>query len=376
MSKRGNGDGAYYKRPDGRWEAKITLPGGQRKSVYGRTRSEARTRATQLLDRAGQGLDVRSRDQTLAAFLERWLVDVASRRIRPTTRESYERVIRVRILPALGKTKLTAVTPLQLQALYTRLQDGGLAPASVVRTHAILHGALGQAVRWNLIPRNPADAVSPPSIPRREMSALTRDQVLTLIASSSNPAMQALYAVAATAGLRRGELLALRWSDVDLTRGNITVQRTAHRIRGEGIVYGEPKTNAARRSIRIGAFAVRLLRRHRAVQNQQRLSAGPAWVPANLIFAGPFGAPIEAARISRNFQRDLDTAGLPRVRFHDLRHTAATLLIEQGVPVKAVQATLGHSTIATTMDVYAHLTPAMQDSVAEAMDRLFATPQS
>lgn len=373
MSKRGNGDGSYYRRPDGRWEVKLSLPGGVRKSVYGRTRADAKAKAAELMRRSDQGLDVLSREQTLADFMERWLVDVAARRVRPSTRESYERVIRVRILPSLGKTKLSAVTPLQLQALYSRLLDKGLAPASVVRTHAILHGAFRQAVRWNILPRNPADAVSPPSIPRQEMRALTRDEVMTLIDSAPDPVMKTLYAVAATAGLRRGELLGLKWPDVDFARGMLVVQRTAHRIRGEGIVYGEPKTNAARRSIRIGGFVVELLRRHRAAQLEQRLRAGPAWQDTGVIFTSLHGPPLEAARVSRIFQRDLLNAALPRVRFHDLRHTAATLLIEQGVPIKAVQSTLGHSTIATTMDVYAHLTPAMQDSVAEAIDRLFGS---
>jgi len=371
MAKRGNGDGTYYKRPDGRWEAKLTLPNGARKSVYGRTRADAKAKAAELMRRSDQGLDVLSREQTLAEFLERWLADVAARRVRPSTRESYERVIRVRILPALGKTKLSAVTPLQLQALYSRLLDKGLAPASVVRTHAILHGAFRQAVRWNILPRNPADAASPPSIPRQEMRALTRDQVMSLIDTAPDPVMKTLYAVAATAGLRRGELLGLKWPDVDFARGTMVVQRTAHRIRGEGIVYGEPKTNAARRSIRLGSFVLELLRKHRASQLEHRLKAGPAWQETGVIFTSLYGTPLEAARVSRIFQRDLANAGLPRVRFHDLRHTAATLLIEQGVPIKAVQSTLGHSTIATTMDVYAHLTPAMQESVAEAIDRLF-----
>ena len=169
MTKRAHGDGSYYKRADGRWEARLTLPGGRRKSVYGRTRQEARSRAAQLLDRASQGLDVLSHDQSLADYLHRWLADVAAATVRPSTLDSYERVIRVRILPALGRVRLTAVTPQQLQALYNELLKSGLSPASVVRTHAVLHGAFAQAVRWNLLPRNPCDATRPPSIPRQEM---------------------------------------------------------------------------------------------------------------------------------------------------------------------------------------------------------------
>ncbi len=372
MAKRGNGDGTYYKRPDGRWEAKLTLPNGARKSVYGRTRQEAKARADELLKRADQGLDVLTREQSLAEYLQRWLIDVAAAAVRPSTFESYERIIRVRVVPALGRTKLTAVTPQHLQALYNALLKNGLSPASVVRTHAVLHGAFGQAVRWNLLPRNPCDATRPPSIPRHEMRYLDRDQVRQLLEATPDLTMRTLYAVAATAGMRRGEILALRWRDIDWARGLIVVQRTAHRIRGAGIVYGEPKTNAARRAIKLGTMTLDLLRAQRTAQLEQRLHAGPAWQDHDLIFTSLVGTPVEAARVSRLFARDLENAGLPRVRFHDLRHTAATLLIEQGVHLKAVQSTLGHSTIATTMDVYAHLTPSMQDAVGEAMDRLFA----
>ena len=239
------------------------------------------------------------------------------------------------------------------------------------RTHAVLHSAFKQAMRWDLILRNPADLVRPPTVPRQEMKALTGAEVSKLLEAATDPTLCTLYVVAATAGLRRGELLGLRWTDIDFERAIITVQRTAQRIRGEGIVYGEPKTNAGRRSVRIGALAIQHLRNQRTHQLEQRLRAGPAWIDLGLVFNSAVGTAIEEARVTRTFQQDLERAELPRVRLHDLRHTAATLLISQGVSMKAVQATLGHSTIATTMDVYAHVTPSMQDSVSEAMDRLF-----
>jgi integrase len=277
------------------------------------------------------------------------------------------------VLPALGKTKLRAVTPQQLQALYNQLLAKPLSPTSVVRTHAVLHSAFDQALRWNLIPRNPCDATRPPRINRQEMQALSRQQAAVLIERASTPLTRALYAVAATAGLRRGEMVALRWSDVDFDRRQLTVRRTAHRVRGRGIVMGEPKTKAGRRTVRLSSVALSALRAHRASQLEERLKAGPAWTDMNLVFTSSVGTTMEEARITRLFKRDLLAAGLPNVRLHDLRHTAATLLIEEGVSMKAVQAAMGHSTIAITMDVYAHVTPAMQDSVADAMDRIFGT---
>lgn len=372
--KRPNGDGSFHKRPDGRWQGRITLPSGARRSFYGPTRAAVIEKVREAQRNAEMGLASLTREQTFAMFLDHWLIDVAKPAVRPTTYESYEQIIRNRIKPDLGKTKLSAVTPQQIQALYTRLSKT-LKPASIVRTHAIIHAALKQAVLWNLIARNAADAVRPPSIPRPELQYLNREQVQKLVADAPDDTAAALYAVAATCGLRRGELLGLRWSDLDFEKGQLTVQRTAHRIKGEGFVFGEPKTRAGRRTIRAGAFALNALRKQRARQLEQRLYAGPAWEDTGLIFTSGLGTPLEPARVTRRFQETLKRAGLPSVRFHDLRHTAATLLIEQGVAIKAVQATLGHSTIATTMDVYSHVTPAMQDSVAEAMDRLFAEPR-
>ena len=371
--KRGNGDGSFFQRPDGRWEARLTLTAGVRKSVYGKTRAEVKAKAAELLQHVQAGLDVLTPDQTLEQYLERWLVDVAQHAVRPTTYDSYERVIRVRVLPDLGKVKLRSLTPQQLQALYNKLLQKPLSPTSVVRTHAVLHSAFDQALRWNLIPRNPCDATRPPRIKRLEMQSLNREQVSTLIESASSPMTRALYAVAATAGLRRGETVALRWSDVDFERRQLTVRRTAHRVRGQGIVMGEPKTNAGRRTVRLSSVALGALRAHRAAQLEQRLKAGPAWADMNLVFTSVIGTTIEEARVTRLFKRDLAAAGLPNIRLHDLRHTAATLLVEQGVSMKAVQAAMGHSTISITMDIYAHVTPQMQDSVAEAMDKLFGT---
>lgn len=370
---RANGEGMFKERADGRWEGRISLPGGVRKSVYGKTKAEARRKASELLKNVEAGLDVLTPEQTLAQYLDRWLTDVARHRVRPTTYDSYERVIRVRILPALGHVKLRAVTGQQVQALYSQLLERGLSNTSVVRTHAILHSAFRQALRWGLIMRNPCDATAPPRIDRQEMNMLTRDQVQTLLDAAATPKMRALYAVAATAGLRRGEMVALRWSDIDFERRQLSVLRTAHRAKGQGVVFGEPKTRAGRRTVRLGSVALQALRSHRTYQLEERLKAGPEWQDNGLVFASAVGTTIEEARVTRNFKRDLAAAGLPPVRLHDLRHTAATLLIESGVPMKAVQSALGHATISITMDVYAHLTPAMQDTVAEAMDRLFGT---
>lgn len=370
-TKNSNGEGSFRDRPNGSLEFRFTLDDGSRRSVYGRTKGECRKKADEVRKLHREGVQALGRTQTVEQFLRYWLDAVAKATVRPSTQERNESCVRVHIVPHLGKVRLNKLTGQQIQIVYGRLADEGLAPASVVRVHAVLHRALKMAVRWKLIASNPADDVDKPQVGRSEMQHLSKAQVEALLEHATDAVFRAFYALAATTGLRRGELLALKWSDVDFDRGTVLVQRTAQRLKGRGIVLGEPKTSAGRRSVRLGELAKRELRSLRAAQAEDRLRAGPAWSDLGLVFASVAGTPLEEARVTRTFQRDLEKAGLPKVRLHDLRHTFATLALEQGVPMKAVQGALGHAKIGTTMDVYGHLTPAMQDSVAESMDRLF-----
>ena len=371
--RRGYGDGTYREKRAGLLEYRFRLPDGRRKSVYGKTKKECQGKANEARRKHELGLSALGKGQTLAQFLDHWLSEVSRQTVRASTHERNEGIVRVHILPNLGPIRLADLTGQHLQLLYGQLLSAGLAPATVVRVHAVLHRSLRMAVRWKLIPSNPADDVDKPQLSRKEMQFLTRQQVTQLLGHASGPVFRGLYVVAATTGLRRGELLALRWSDVDFDRGILTVQRTVQRIRGEGLVFGEPKTNSGRRSVRLSELALGELRKLRVHQAERRLKAGPAWQDLDLVFASSTGTVLEAARITRTFQHDLKAASLPPIRLHDLRHTFATLALEQGVPMKAVQSALGHSTVAVTMDVYGHITPAMQDSVAETMDRLFGS---
>jgi integrase len=275
------------------------------------------------------------------------------------------------VVTHIGKRQLAKVTSLDLQQLYSDLQEAGLSARSVHHTHQVLHRAFVQAVRWDLIPRNPCDGVTPPRPNCSEMHVLTREQVNALLAATTGPQLRALYTLAVTTGMRAGELYGLRWGNVDLSAGRLRVRRALQRQRGNGLVFVTPKTVRSRRTIMLSKWAVSVLREHRTRQLEQRLSAGPLWHDQDLVFCGTAGKPLDPSTETGQFSDTLKRAGLPHVRFHDLRHTAATLLLAQGTHPKVVSEMLGHGTIALTLDTYSHLVPALHEQAAATMDALF-----
>jgi integrase len=370
-ARRGNGEGSIYQRSDGRWVGSVSVGKGKRKYLYGKTRREVAEKLKKALAEQQQGLPLANEKQTVDQYLQRWLEDSARPTVRAGTFESYQRLIRLHVRPHIGKVPLARLTAQDLSRLYRTLLDHGLAPRSVQYVHAVLHRALGQALRWNLIARNPAELVDAPRPKRKEIAPLTPDQAKALLDAARGDRLEALYVVALTSGLRLGELLALRWADLDGERGELHVRRTLVRTQA-GLSFNEPKTAKGRRTVRLPSFAVAALREHRARQLEERLRIGPAWDGQDLIFPNEVGRPIDRQNlIRRSFKKLLQKAGLPDVRFHDLRHTAATLLLRLGEHPKVVQERLGHSTISVTMDVYSHVLPDMQRQAAEKLDTLF-----
>lgn len=366
---RGEGTIVWYR---GRYRGAVwvTLANGERKRVwrYGRTPEEV---ARKLLDVRRLSLDgqLPAPDRmTVADLLERWLSDVMPDRVRPVTLESYRRYATGHIIPRLGAVKVQALRPLHVQQAFRALKQDGAGPRTIQLVHTILRAALRQAVLWEIITRNPADAVSSPRPASREMQTLSAEQVLQFLASAREDRLFPLYLLAAASGMRRGELLALRWQDIDWTRGAVQVRRTLEWVNG-GPVFVEPKTLRGRRSVPLPRSVATLLRQHRASQNQERLAAGPLWQRNDLVFSRADGSPIPPHSVSHQFAHDLKQAGLPAIRFHDLRHTHATLLLEEGLHAKVVSAQLGHSSI-VSMDVYAHVTPGLNARVAEHLDRI------
>lgn len=357
-TSQGKWRGCIYKRPDGRWTARLTLLNGRRKDFYGRTREEVNNRLTRALVDQQKGLPIVSERQTVAQFFASWLESVQPS-LRTRTYVTYEGLIRLHAEPSIGRIVLSRLTPQRLQALYTERLEAGLGPQSVLHLHAVIHRGLEQAVRWNLVQRNVADFVTPPRVQRYEMRMLDPDQAKRFLEAANGDRLEALYVLALTTGMRFGELPALRWKDVDLGGGSLAVRRTLLRSRG------------SRRHVSIGDLAVKALQRHKESQTAERLLKGDEWEDNRLVFANEVGRPMEDTNVRRrSFEPLLAKAELPRIRFHDLRHTAATLLLAQGIHPKIVSERLGHSRVGTTLDLYSHVTPTMQQQAAKAINTL------
>lgn len=371
MARRGNGEGTIRQRSDGRWEAMLRLPNGGRKSFFAKTRREVAEKLTFALRARQQGVGVVSDRETVAGYLTSWIAS-ARPSLRPRTWQRYEQLVRVHAIPELGRIRLSHLGPADLQQLYAHRLSAGAAPTSVHHPHAVLHRALRQATGWGLVVRNVADLVKPPRITRREMTTLSPDQARALLDAVAGDRLEAVYVVGLTTGMRQGELLGLRWADVDLDARSARVRTTLHRTR-DGFTFAAPKTARSRRQIALTPTAVGALRRHRARQIEDRLRAGAAWEDHDLVFANAIGQPLHGTYVTTLFRQVLARASLPRIRFHDLRHTAATLLLGRGVHPKIASEMLGHSTIAITLDLYSHVTPTMQREAVDALEAVFTS---
>lgn len=373
MGRRIRGEGSVYQRKDGRWTAAMTLDDGKKKFLYGKTQREV-LKELQIATHAKlQGTLITTRDQTMQVFLTSWLQDTAQHRVRAKTFVRYEELVRLHMLPVIGKVKLLKLAPQHLQKLYACKREEGYAPQTIQHIHRLLHRALSDAVKWNLVPRNICDAVDPPRVPKQEMHVLTVEQARHLLNVAREDPLEALYILALTTGMRQGELLGLQWSDIHVAIGTLQVQRSIARIKQKGFVVSEPKTAKSRRSISLAPLTLEALQRHRLRQQEQRLACGSAWEDNGLVFSNSVGKPLEASNVlGRSFYPLLVKAGLPKVRFHDLRHSCATLLLSMGVHPKVVQERLGHSQIAVTLDTYSHVLPSMQEDAANKLDALLS----
>lgn len=368
--------GTVYRR-GARWWAAVDLPrdetGRRRRAYRGgfATREEAERALALLLGEVAAGGYVEPADLTVAELAERWLRDYVEPRLRPKTQDSYRRLLSKHILPALGAARLRRLQAHQIQSLYARMVRDGLSPRTVRYAHAILHRMLACAVKWGLLGRNVADQVSPPAERRREPAVLDEEGARRLLSAARGDRLHALWALALGTGMRRGELLGLKWEDVDLEAGIITVRRSLVEVSGQRI-FQEPKTASGRRRVELTPALVEILRRHRAAQARERLALGPAYQDNGLVFCQEDGRPLHPHNVvRRSFRRLLARAGLPPIRFHDLRHSHATLLLTRGTHPKVVQERLGHSRIGTTLDTYSHIVPGMQRDAALRLDHLF-----
>jgi integrase len=371
MSRRARGEGQVRRRADGRWEGRFTAPNGQRRSVFGRTKDEVARElrdATMARDRGTLPAPNRA---TVAGYLATWLAG-AQPALRPMTFQSYESIIRTQLAPRLGRIRLTQLRPHHVQQMHTEMLAAGLSPKYARNVHGVLHRSLDRAVQWRQLAVNPADGVDLPQREPREMSALSPDQARAVLEAAAEDPLAALWMLMLTTGLRQGELLALRWRDVDLDAGRLAVTANSVRVtsHARGLLgltspepfRGEPKTTRSRRVVEMPALAVEALRRHR--EHTSVVNMG------GLIFTRPDGRTIAVQTVYNGWHRLLERAGVPPVRPHDARHTTATLLLGQGVHPKLVSEMLGHATVAITLDLYSHATPAMHREAASTLDSL------
>jgi integrase len=340
------------------WEARISLPDGKRKSHYAKTRKEADDWLTEAKQHRNKGLPIVLDERTpLADYLCDWLQTMQTQ-LRPRTYTRYEETVRLHLLPTLGKTPLARLQPAQVQALYREKLAAGQSAGSVARLHAVLHKALADALRLGLVQRNVASLAQAPSARRggsKRAQALTPEQARTFVEAVAGHPLEAFFLLGLTTGMRRGEMLGLRWRDVDLDQGWAEVRQTVQHVNGGGYVFQAPKTERSRRKVPLGALVAAALHHHRVRQNEERLAVGRAWVDEDLIFTDAIGCPLNGNSIlRRQFQPLLKAAGLPAIRLHDLRHTAATLAAEAGAPIGNVSDMLGHSSAAMTLDTYRH----------------------
>jgi integrase len=353
MAKRANGEGTKIVMVPDRdlYKARYTDAGGKRRTVYGKTKGEVRKKLTEGLADRDKGLTYDGDTVSLQEHLDRWLETSVKGSVKPITYEAYERMCRLHIKPSIGKVKLSKLTPGQVQGFYQDKLNSGLAPSSVRYMHATLHRALKQAHRWRLVRENVAAATDPPIPQPEEIRPLTAEQVKVLLSEAHGERLEALFAVAVTAGLRVGELCSIQWSDLDMEGRTLRVRRTLSRAKN-GPRYTTPK-NGKGRSIKLTNIATESLKRHRARQNPERLQAGANWQDDDLIFCREDGRPLSRDIVARSHLKPiLKRAGLPEdCAPHQLRHTCATLLLSRGIHPKFVQELLGHATIALTLDI-------------------------
>ncbi len=371
MGKRGNGEGSIYQRKeDGKWVGSITLENRKRKVFYGKTRKEVQEKMKVALHEQQQGTLITAPQQTLKSYLEHWLEDVHKPSIRISTYVKYQKLMKY-IVADLGHVQLQKLTPQHVQKLYADKLKQKLSPKTVANIHGVLHKALDNAVKWNLVARNVCDAVSPPRIPKTEKQVLTKEQAHTLLEHVKTHRLEAILKVALTTGMRRGEILALRWRDINFEDGSIQVRRTVDYIPHYGYVETEPKTARGRRKVMLASFVIEALKVHRLQQIEGRNKVGAAWVEKDLVFCGLHGDFFNPIYLHGMFRKVLVDAGLPHMRFHDLRHSAATILLSMNVHPKVVQEVLGHSTINMTLDTYSHVLPSMQKDATDGWDSEF-----
>lgn len=367
-TRRTNQEGTINKLPSGRWRAQIVVD-GVRLSHTEATR-QACTAWLRTVDRtADHHPKLLGERKTFSAYLEEWLIIVKSN-LRTSTYNTYRKQVTRYINPFLGHIMLKDLRSTHIQDLYDSLLKADLSAKTIQLVHSVIHNSLTQAVRLGLLQRNPTLATVTPKVTTPEMQFYDEAQVTQFLIAAQGDRNEVLYYIALYTGMRQSELLGLRWSDVDWQRQTIRVQRQLRRDFRKGQYFGPPKSRSGKRTVQLGANGIARLREQWQLQDLDRAAAGDRWQENDLIFASRFGTPMNHNSQIRHFKNLIKSAGLPEIRFHDLRHTAASMMLNHGIPPIIASRRLGHSKVSITLDTYGHLMPEMQSEVADLMDEL------
>ncbi|MEV7641760.1 tyrosine-type recombinase/integrase [Streptomyces rubiginosohelvolus] len=392
---RANGEGTIYQRKDGRWEAAgyVLAADGTRKRVrvYGTPRREAADKLAEKTADSNRGLPVATADSTVGDYLAYWLGSVAVHRLRENTHTRYATCVRLHLIPGLGTKKIARLTAKDVRTFLDRLRttcqcctqgldterkrccaigeccQKQLSALTVTYVHSVLKSALEHAVREDELPRNVARNVKTGTPQPRRYRPLTAAEARQFLDAARADRLHALYELALRTGLRKGELLGLHWEDLDLTTGTASIRRSLQRTRTGGLTHLPTKTRASERRIALPSECIHSLKKHQERQDKERETAGPGWRDNSLVFTTPTGRPLDPANLTRRFRSFLVRAGLRRIRFHDLRHSTATLLLEQGVELVVIKELLGHAHIGVTAGVYAHVRLRLQRHAIDAL---------
>ena len=391
-TRRPQGDGTIRQRKDGRWEARYTLgvhPGSGKqvqKSVYGKTQDEVRKKLKQITAEVDRGIYTEPSKLTVGQWLDTWL-DEYNTDIKQSTLDQYKYQIRVHLKPCLGAVKLHELKAPAIQKFYNArmkpytikqrdsklmiktVKREGLSPKSIKNLNSVLHEALDKALKLGYIQNNPCNAVTLPKVHRVEMHPVTDDNVKALLEAIKGNPYEDVYFITMFTGLREGEILGLTWDCIDFSTGVVTVYRQLQKARGVGAVYSfVPLKNSKTRSFMVADTVLAALRKIKRKQSEMKLQVGDKWEnKEDFVFTNDFGRHLSKNTVYNNFKMCAEKAGIPETRFHDLRHTYATLALQQGVDMKTVSSNLGHATVAFTLDVYGHVSEQMQKESADRM---------
>ena len=368
MARRGNNEGTICQLPSGSWRAQIYI-NGYRLGKTKKTKREAQTWLRQTLEKTVRGYTGHGSNMLYETFLDDWLSAKKSA-IKFSTWSLYEAIIRNHIIPILGKEKISDITAEKIQLLYLKKEQTRVGTRTIRMIHTVFNNSLKKAVKLGVIHTNPANATTPPVYEIPEMEIYSEHEITQLLLAVKGTNIEGLIHFAVTTGLRQSELLGLQWSDINWDRKTIFVQRQLRRKFIKPNYFVSPKTKSGKRTISLGENTIQKLQEHYGKQLNQMKKFGDKWQENNLIFPSAVGTPMSQRNLYKKFKAVINQAGMRNIRFHDLRHTAASLMLNHGIPALIVAKRLGHSKVSVTLDTYGHLLPGMQQETADFIDDL------